>query len=206
MKFKVNTVQFPLVKKERDREEKASAIFVAFVVGVGMALIPASIVSRIVHEKERGLYHMQIVSGVSRRAYWGSFFFFDILQTYVPCILIACLFEYFDLFYPQVWKVLMLYPWAITPFCYCTTFLFSYESTAQTFTIYLHFLGSGIAAMIVFALRLVSQTALWGDDLMYTFRYLCPSFTICNTIIWGGSRTFMKQIRDKYVDECEAGR
>ena len=58
LKFKVNTIQFPLLKKERDREEKPNAVFVAFVVGVGMALIPASIVSRIVHEKERGLYHM----------------------------------------------------------------------------------------------------------------------------------------------------
>jgi hypothetical protein len=123
-------VPFPLAKKERDREEQANGIFVAFVVGVGMALIPASIVSRIVHEKERGLYHMQIVSGVSRKAYWGSFFFFDILMTYVPCFFIGTLFESFNIFYPQIWRVLMLYPWAIVPFSYCTTFLFGYESTA----------------------------------------------------------------------------
>ena len=38
LKFTVTTAQFPLVKKQRDREETASGIFVAFVVGVGMAL------------------------------------------------------------------------------------------------------------------------------------------------------------------------
>jgi len=196
LKFKVTTAQFPLVKKQRDREETASGIFVAFVVGVGMALIPASIVSRVVHEKERGLYHMQVVSGVSRRAYWGSFFLFDILQTYVPCFLAGSLFEAFGLEYPQIWTVLMLYPWAIVPYSYCTTFLFSQESTAQTFTIYLHFLGSGIAGMIIFALRMVPQTALWGDDLMATMRYICPSFTVCNAIIWGGTRGLMRRMRD----------
>jgi len=126
----VTTKQLPLAKKQRDREETASGIFVSFVVGVGLALIPASIVSRVVHEKERGLYHMQLVSGVKRRAYWGSFFLFDILQAYVPCILTGFLFEAFSLQYPLIWKILMLYPWAIVPYSYCTTFLFSQESTA----------------------------------------------------------------------------
>jgi hypothetical protein len=89
-----------LVKKQRDRVETASPIFVSFVVGVGMALIPASIVSRVIHEKEKGLYHMQLVSGVSRRAYWGSFFLFDLLQTYASTILVGFLFKAFDLQYP----------------------------------------------------------------------------------------------------------
>jgi hypothetical protein len=58
VKLKVTSVPFPLVKTQRDREDSASGIFVCFVVGVGLALIPASIVSRVCHEKERGLYHM----------------------------------------------------------------------------------------------------------------------------------------------------
>jgi hypothetical protein len=52
LKLSVTTTPFPLVKTQRDREDSASGIFVCFVVGVGLALIPASIVSRVCHEKE----------------------------------------------------------------------------------------------------------------------------------------------------------
>ena len=53
----------------------------------------------LIHEKEKGLYHMQLVSGVSRRAYWGSFFLFDLMQAYASSILVGFLFEWFDLKY-----------------------------------------------------------------------------------------------------------
>ena len=60
--------------------------------------------------------------------------------------------------------------------------------------------------MIIFALRLVPQTAIWGDDLMGTMRYLFPSFPVCNAIIWGGMRDVMREHRDRQVNEAEAGR
>ena len=98
---------------------------------------------------------MQVVSGAGLVPYWLSFFIFDIFLAYLPCTLITWLIEVFDLQYEHVWKALFLYPWAVIPFSYVASHTFNRESTAQTFTIYLHFLLSGIAGMIIFALRMV---------------------------------------------------
>ena len=130
LKFKITNFPFPFKASIPDAEEGASGIFVCFVAGIGLALIPASIVSRIVHEKEKGLHHMQIVSGCDLTAYWLSFFIFDIFKSYLPCILITFLIEAFGLQYDHVWKALMLYPWAIIPFSYVSSHTFNRESTA----------------------------------------------------------------------------
>jgi hypothetical protein len=98
--------------------------------GVGFALIPASIVSRLVHEKEKGLDHMQQVSGVSKRAYWLSFFMFDIFICYVPCIITSYLVELFDLKYQHIEKILYVYPWGIVFYSYAMSYIFNKESTA----------------------------------------------------------------------------
>jgi len=87
LQFNVTTHPFPLLKSHKEQEEAASGIFVCFVSGVAFALVPASIVSRLVHEKEKGLHHMQEVSGVSKKAYWLSFYIFDICISYIPCFL-----------------------------------------------------------------------------------------------------------------------
>ena len=58
LNFKVTNQPFPILKNHQEREEGAPGIFVCFVAGIGLALIPASIVSRIVNEKEKGLHHM----------------------------------------------------------------------------------------------------------------------------------------------------
>jgi hypothetical protein len=46
---------------------------------------------------------------------------------------------------------------------------------------------SGIGGMIVFALRMVEGTALWGDRIMWVMRFLNPSFDVCNAIIFASS-------------------
>jgi len=97
LKFEVTSVPFPITDKQHDRIEEASGIFVCFVVGIAFSLIPASIVSRMVNEKERGLYHIQVVSGVEKVAYYGAFFVFDLIIAYVPCIITIYAFDYFKL-------------------------------------------------------------------------------------------------------------
>lgn len=99
LKFKVQNTPFPVTKRTKDGQELAPGIFVCFVTGIGLSLIPASIATRVVHEKENGLYHMQIVSGVNKLAYWTSFFIIDLIMAYVPCILTAILIELFEMKY-----------------------------------------------------------------------------------------------------------
>ena len=98
LQFNVTTHPFPqLPLNVKGELEVASGIFVCFIIGVGFALIPASIITRIVHEKEKGLHHMQVVSGLDKRAYWLSFFLYDIIMAYIPCLITMQFWDIFDL-------------------------------------------------------------------------------------------------------------
>lgn len=50
--FKINP------KKQQDEREDANGIYVAFVIGIAFSLVPASIITRLVGERENGLYHI----------------------------------------------------------------------------------------------------------------------------------------------------
>ena len=134
---------------------------------------------------------MQTVSGIEKVAYFGSFLLFDLVASYIPCLLTTPILEQFNLYYTQGWKTFLLYPLSVIPFTYATAFMYNIETTAQTWTIYLHFLFSSIACMIVFALRRVEATALAGDRAMWVMRFVCPTFNVCNTIIFGGCKDIL---------------
>lgn len=131
LKFEVNTVPWKVdPRKQRDRSEEASGIFVCFVVGIAYSLIPASIASRLVHEKEKGLYHMQYVSGIHKVAYFSAFVVYDLVTSYVPCLLTHPLLIAFDLHYEKSIVTWLLYPVSVIPFTYLTSFMFDRETTA----------------------------------------------------------------------------
>lgn len=98
--------------------------------GIGFALIPASIASVIVSERELGTKHNQVIKGINLSAYWIAFAIIDILRTYLPCYLTIYLINVFDLDLKEVWRVLILLPWALIPFTYATSYLFHNESYA----------------------------------------------------------------------------
>ena len=135
-------------------------------VGIAFSLIPASIASRLVLEKEKGLYHMQVVSGIDKLAYYGCFLSFDLVFSYIPVVLAIILFKVFSLDYSSMHPTLLLYPFALVPYTYTWSMLFHKETTAQTYTIYLHFLLAAIASMIIYALRMVEATCVVGDFLL----------------------------------------
>lgn len=68
----------------RNRSEAASGTFIVFIIGIGFALIPASIISFIVSEREKNLRHMQLISGMNISSYWVSNMIFDILKAEIP--------------------------------------------------------------------------------------------------------------------------
>ena len=55
---------------------------------------------------------------------------------------------------------------------------------------------SGIAGMVIFALRFVEATAFWGDRIMWIVRFVSPSFNLCNSIIFASSRWLLERQRE----------
>ena len=109
----------------------------------------------IMGERERNLKHMQMISGMGLGAYWVSNIIFDVIKALIPCMIVLGFMKLFGLLYSNIWLSFLIYPLAITPYTYATSFLFEKETIAQTFTIFLHFVFGGIGPIITIVLRVI---------------------------------------------------
>src|SRR5438105_7962997 len=130
---------------------------------------------------------MQWISGLNMSAYWISNYVFDICKAWVTMGLVIALLYIFNLKYDHVWILFILYPFGVIPFTYVTSFIFSNELAAQTVTIFIHFVLSGIGGIVVLILRIIPETKSIGDMLVWVFK-ICPSFCLTNTIMFASSK------------------
>jgi ATP-binding cassette subfamily A (ABC1) protein 3 len=94
-KFKVVNSPFPVTAKLRNREAARNGTFIVFVIAIGFSLIPASIISFIINEKEKNLRHMQLISGMKLSSFWISNYIFDIIKAEIPMgIVIGLMYAY----------------------------------------------------------------------------------------------------------------
>lgn len=128
--FTVTTVPFPILYQLDERGTSSIAFIYAFQISIALALIPCVMVSFILLEREQALKHIQLISGMNLPAYWLSNIVADIIKVYIPIVLIIAISAAFSVNYTGVWVLLMLYPLAIVPFSYVTTFLFTSDTTA----------------------------------------------------------------------------
>ena len=153
---------------------------------IAIAIIPTVIIGFVIKERENKLKHLQVVSGVSLTAYWISNLISDILQAYVPILIIIFLNYLFNLEYEGVWQLLILYPVSIVPFTYVTSFMFTRDFVAQIFTVAIHFFVGGIFPPVIFIVQNVPWTAYLGDSMRWWFTFI-PSFCVCEGIIWSAT-------------------
>jgi len=124
-------------------------------VSIGLALVPCAMVSYILKEREQQLKHMQLISGMSLFGYWAANLLADTLKAYVPIGVILLFCYLMNVWYEGVWLLFVLYPLAVVPFSYVTSFLFSSDTVAQICTLFVHFLAGGIMSLVVFTLELL---------------------------------------------------
>ena len=123
-KFKVTTAPFPVSEVLLQRSRSANAIFICLVAGIGFSLLPASAIGNIVQEREKGLKHMQVLSGLSLFAYWAANLVFDVVKCMIPCVMVIFIIQLFEMGYEDSWVTILMYPFAIVPFAYATSFIF----------------------------------------------------------------------------------
>lgn len=63
-------------------------------------------------------------------AYWISNLVADMIKVYIPMIMIILTYLAFGIKLPGCWVLFLIYPLAIVPFTYLTSFLFSTDSRA----------------------------------------------------------------------------
>ena len=111
---------------------------------------------------------------------------FDILIAYVPIGLIILLMYVFGKFYDGIWVMFLLYPPAVVPYTYVTSFLFSDDVSAQIVTLFDHFVFGAIGTALVFSCQQAPEMMYAADLLRWVFT-ICPSFCVTHSIIWSAS-------------------
>lgn len=126
-----------------------------FVSAIAYGMIITSIVSYLVVERINGLKHLQVISGMQLKAYWVGNFTFDFFKMQLTIIVTIILFQAFEMEYDSAWLTFLCLPFGILPFTYVTSFIFTTDSAAQTFTMFFHFFILAIVSVMVFFLRLI---------------------------------------------------
>jgi len=161
----------------------------AFVLGIAMSLLPASLITYIVKEREFNAKHQQVVSGVSIYAYWFSNFTFDIIKYLIPAIinvLTAMILDASALIDDDklvaLWLDFILYGFAIIPFVYLTAFLFRNYGTAQIAAFFFNFCTGFIVSLIVSLLKIFDGTRSAANAIQWFLRPL-PSFAVTSALL-----------------------
>ena len=101
-------------------------------------------------ERSSGLLHFQQVTGMKTSAFWLANFLVDWVKLQ-PVVLtsVACLFL-MNLRSESAYITFLTFPVGVLPFTYVTSFLFTSESSAQTFTMFVSFFAMGVLASVIF--------------------------------------------------------
>ena len=158
-----------------------SFVSVLFVV-IAFSFVPASFAAFVVKEREVGAKHQQLVSGVSIVAYWGATFAFDLANYALPGCAALALVAAFDVkellgdSLPATALLVALYGSSVAGFTYCTSFLFSSHSTAQTLTLVVNLMCL-LLLLASYVMHLIPATCDVDASLRYAFR-LMPGYAM----------------------------
>ncbi len=151
-KVSIRIYNSPLPQTKQTEKISASALgFIAsFIFSIAMAFVPASLVVFLVKEREQGIKHQQLVSGVSVFSYWFANYVVDILKLALPtifCVLMCLAFNIKGLTEPgesfgATWAVFIFFATSLIPFTYLISFLFKNYGNAQAFIFVFFFLTS----------------------------------------------------------------
>ena len=89
----------------------------------------------------------------------------------------------------------MIYPIAIVPFTYITSFMFTNDTVAQIMTLFMHFLIGGIMPIVIFVLWNIPSTADLGDSMRWWFTPW-PTYCVGEGIIFSSSIDLLVISRD----------
>ena len=133
---------------------------------------------------------------MSLAGYWASNLAFDIIMAYIPIALIILLMSVFSVNFEGAYVLFLLFPPAIVPFTYVTSFLFKSDINAQIMTLFLHFTSGGLLVTVVFVLQYIPITMPYGDALRWVF-CIFPSFCVTHGILFSASGTLIVQSRNE---------
>lgn len=110
-------------------------------------------------------------------SYWISNFIFDLFKFYILIgTMISVLYIFGYEFYSAI-IVTVLLPFGVLPFTYVSSYLFTVDSAAQTFTMFMHFTVILVFSSLIFGLKFAEKLQHIGDMLNWIIRVV-PSYSL----------------------------
>jgi ATP-binding cassette subfamily A (ABC1) protein 3 len=130
--FTFTTVNAPLPVFDvfTQRQDAGGALDFAFMSALAFAMIPTTMIAFILNERELQLKHIQLISGMNLPAYWLANGSADVIKAYVPVLLTMLIAVIFSVSYSGVPIIMLMFPFAIVPMTYTTSFLFGTDTQA----------------------------------------------------------------------------
>ena len=91
--------------------------------------------------------------------------------------------------------MLIQYPFAIVPFTYVTSFIFTNESSAQNGTIFFHLIFGSMLSNCIFIMRLIETVEDQGDTLDAVFK-IVPSYALGSSLLYSSSKKILNETRE----------
>lgn len=137
----VNVINHPLPRTEHEKvidemTEETTGFTVAFNIVFGMAFLASSFTLFLIKERATKAKHQQFVSGVSLFTFWLATFTWDMINFLMPAVCLLITMLAFDLkayivedHLLHIALLFILYGFAMLPFMYLWSFLFTVPST-----------------------------------------------------------------------------
>ncbi|CAD5112606.1 DgyrCDS1819 [Dimorphilus gyrociliatus] len=166
------------------RSSAALGMIIAFNVMFGMAFLVGTFAIFLIKERAVKSKHLQFVSGVNSFSFWSATFFYDLINYAIPSILLIPVFVAFNIKAlvagtNLAWLFLidMLYGWAILPFIYFTSSIFTVPSSGYVWLTVLNIFTGTLAVLAVLILRIPDlNTGTIADVLEWVFHIILPNF------------------------------
>ncbi|KAF0723948.1 hypothetical protein Ae201684_017257 [Aphanomyces euteiches] len=185
----------PVTSSEKTTFSIVIAFSTAIFIVMAFAQYSAAIVPGLVHEKHplHNAKHQQLVSGVSLTGFWLANYFVDLLLYAIPASASILLLVVFDVqqltgsessaphSFSAVILAFVLFGFAIVPFCYLLSHLFTDPPSSQSASVFINMLlGLGLIITSLVLDQIPSTQELNGT-LKYFYR-LSPLFNLGNAL------------------------
>lgn len=185
--FRITTYNDPLPKTAD--EMVPSSVATGLLISIAFSIVPAFFAYFIVHERDLGAKHQQLISGVDVFAYWISSWMWDTSILILTSLLSMAVFAAFGTTPGLVGNnsgatitLMIVYSGAITSLSYVLSFLFSNRNVAQNVLIISYLLSGGMLAIVTDVLGRIASTKSLAADLKWIFRVL-PSYAFANSMV-----------------------
>lgn len=189
--YTLTTINHPLPRTEEQkiREEtqgSTTGFTIAFNFVFGIAFLSSSFVLFLIKERATKAKHIQFVSGVQPITFWASTFCWDLINYMIPCCILLFVLWAFDIkaYYIDAHAVhilllLFMHGWAMLPFMYLLSFIFTVPSSGFVWLTMFNILA-GDATVLAVGILGIPQLGLkeLSNTLEWIFLVFLPNFCL----------------------------